>query len=186
MSKYPAYVALNDEGVQHSEPALFLTTQTTIPILTQMMVAFSLAAVAIAASATWSTPIPLLDATTKDLSLWFIALSVLFFVFATEGCIKSHSWDYFAVSLERREYWNYKDTREYIDKCVNHSKRWHSRAVWSYRIGVFLIVLGAASLFWPLSRITSTIIGSYVPVSLGLAWWTCRREGKSLETPQGN
>lgn len=176
------YTAKNCKGVKATEPALFLATQTTIPILTQMMAGFSLGAVGIAASATWSTTIPFLfQPTTREVSLVLLSVSVLFFVFATAACIKSQSWDYFAVPEERRNYDNLQDTVAYIDKCLKERKIWHGIAVRSYRLGVVSIILGAAFLLWPLSRLTSYMIGVYVPTSIILGWVVQRRERKLLE-----
>jgi uncharacterized membrane protein YqjE len=176
------YTPKNTAGVKATEPALFLATQTTIPVLTQMMAGFSLAAVAIAASATWSATIPFLfQPTTREVSLVLISLSVLFFIFATTACIKSQSWDYFAVTEERRNYDNLQDTATYINKCLRERKTWHGIAVRAYRLGVLSIILGAAFLFWPLSRLTSVIIGAYVPTSIILGWVVHRREKKLLE-----
>jgi hypothetical protein len=74
MSKYQS---TNPGGPQRTEPALFVTTQTTIPVLTQLMVAFSLAAVGIAASSNWSATIrfPFHELTTKEICLWGAPLS---------------------------------------------------------------------------------------------------------------
>lgn len=166
---------------QRTEPALYVTTQTTLPVLTQLMAAFSLAAVGIVASSTWSTTIPFLQLTTKEISLGLFATSVFLFVIATESCIKSHSWDYFSVSDERRKFWNLSTDPPYIEKCLKLSKLWHSRAVWFFRVGVFLSILGAAFLVWPLSRMTSWLIAGYLPVSIAISLWVHHREKKAFE-----
>jgi hypothetical protein len=176
------HTASNPGGGKRTEPALFTTTQTTIPILTQIMAGFSLAAIAIAASAASSISIPCLpfELTTKGVSLALIGLSALLFLFATEACIKSQAWDYFVLSEDRRKFIDLSDTEDYIDKCLTERDSWHRIAVWSYRLGIISIMLGTAFLFWPLSKATSVIIGFYLPISLVLLIVVNRRQNQLL------
>ncbi len=175
----------NPTGAKATEPALYVTTQTTIPILTQIMAGFSLAAIGVAGSATWSETLPLLyQPSTKNISLSLLSISALLFLFATEACVKSQAWDYYALSDERRKFDDLRDTVNYISVCINESHKWHRIAVWSYRFGIISIMLGVAFLFWPISKSTSIIVGLYLPISLILALivyvrgkWIIRRIG---------
>jgi uncharacterized protein YegP (UPF0339 family) len=176
--------SVNPKGRQRTEPALLITTQTTVPVLTQLMVAFSLAAVGIAASSDLHTTIrfSLFELTTREITLGLFVVSVFLFVFATESCIRSHSWDYFAVSDERRRFLGFSDDRQYIMKCLKLSETWHALAVWSFRVGMLFTIVGAAFLVWPLAHRSSYLIAVCVPVSVIVSLWAHYQEKQIFES----
>lgn len=137
------------------EPALFITTQTTIPQLTAIMFAFSLAMLAFSASAEWPDKSILIGITTKNLAFALLGVSAFFFIIATTSCVKSHAWDYWALSKERRDDDGLSNDENYKNRCKSRSRSWHRLAVWTYNLGFMTVMLGVFFLFWPISRITS-------------------------------
>jgi hypothetical protein len=137
------------------QPALFITTQTTIPQLTALMFAFSLAMLAFATSAEWPDTSLLIGITTKNFAFALLGVSAFLFIIATTSCVKSHAWDYWTLSKERRDDDGLSDDVNYKQRCKKRSHAWHRIAVWSYNSGFILVILSVSLLFWPVSKITS-------------------------------
>jgi hypothetical protein len=172
--------ARQTNGDKRSEPALFITAQTTIPTLTEIMSAFSIGLIAIVAAFSGTSNPLLWGITLKDLALVMLGFSALLFWLATESCIKSQAWDYYAVSKERRTADNLSTEADYIASCLEVSRDWYVRAVYAYRFGGISMILGVAILFWPISRLTSVAMGLYVPCYEIFRQWAKKKEVRKL------
>jgi hypothetical protein len=173
---------------QLDEPALPLTIQTTIPVLTSLLFTLSLAMLGFIVSVEkWpSWVLPVIGSSSKDVVLWLLPLSAFLFLFTATGCVKAQAWDYFSIGSERRTEEKLSNEQVYVNKCYNYSWTWYKVAIWSYTFGVILLLLGIAVLFWPVSRITSVMalvsIGLPLIVKLADAWfsrnikWETRRQ----------
>jgi hypothetical protein len=156
----------NAASAERDLPALFVTTQTTIPLLTTAMFAFSLGLIGVAAITDWPTvTLPQCSIGTRDVAFPFLALSSFLFLFSTEACVVSHAWDYYQVPQERRDHDRLSKETTYIARCLKHSTAWHARAVWAYRIGFIAATLGLLFLFWPVSIVTSLLAGVWAVAS---------------------
>lgn len=170
-------VKKNPTGVRPTEPSLYISTQTTIPVLTQIMTGFSVGALAIAASAPdkWSVDtIFLFNLTVRDWAFILFGISALSFLFTTEACVKSQSWDYFILSQERRDFNNTSDLKAYVEYCIVKSRLWHKTAVWAYRLGIMAIMLGLAVLFRHISLFISVIFVLYL-IGTGVVFFIEKR-----------
>jgi hypothetical protein len=150
------------------EPALYITTQTTVPLLTTVMLTFSAVLIAIAALnlTKLSVLLPLIHVSLSDAALTSLSIAALLFVFTTEGCVKSQGWDYFAVSQERRDFENLEDAPAYKEYCLRRSKLWHTLAAWAFNYGTFFQLLGVMFLVWPFASFVSIIIVVYLVLHL--------------------
>jgi hypothetical protein len=145
--------------VELDEPALPLTIQTTIPVLTTLLFTLSLAMIGFIVSVqNWeSFSLPILGSPSKDVALMLLSLSAFLFLFTATGCVKAHAWDYYSISPERRTEERLATTDSYINKCWNYSWVWYKVAIWSYSLGVIFLLLGTATLFWKVSKFTSIL-----------------------------
>lgn len=142
-----------------TEPALYLTTQTTLPQLTALLFALSIALIAVSINIDWNAePLPLISLGNTEAALFLFSLSAMLFVFSMSACVKSHAWDYFSLSEERREYLGIGRDKKYISNCQERRNYWHSRAVRSYFCGFIFLLIGIILLFWFTSRLTSGTI----------------------------
>jgi Flp pilus assembly protein TadB len=95
-----------------------------------------------------------------------LSISAVFFISATEACLKSYAWDYFSVPEERRRFEQLSDEFHYKDRCLRRSRLWHKLAVWAYSIGFVCVMLGVVVLFWTVSRITSIVVSISLLIAL--------------------
>jgi len=143
------------------EPALYVTTQSTLPTRIASLLAVSLAVMGFASNTGWSSiALPLLRLTTKDVAFFLLGISVLALSSAAEACVKSHAWDYFALSEERRKFEKISTRQGYIEYCYGKKKLGHRRAVRDYRIGFYSVLFGMSFLLWPVSRTTSLLMAT--------------------------
>jgi hypothetical protein len=155
------------KGEKFTEPALYLSTQTTVPILTQIMAGISLALITVALSVQKSVEIwGGID--TSNVALTLFGISAVLFWLATEACINSQGWDYFALSQERRDYKDLSTDKSYIDDCGNESEHWHTLAVRLYRFGGGFVVCGVLVLIWPTSFVTTLLVLALYVAVLGV------------------
>jgi hypothetical protein len=157
-----------------TEPALFLTAQGTLPRLTTAMFAFSLAAIGLVGRTDWPAwhyTLGEYEFSTTTIAFALFAVAVLAFHRATEGCVKTHGWDYFALSAERRKGEGISDHADYIGDCRTRMTLWFRRTIIAYRLGFLAVMTGAAVLFAPMSPVAAAIIALYVAGSL-LYWAT--------------
>lgn len=145
--------------VELDEPAMPLTTQTTVPMVTTLLFTLSLAMIGfIGTVEKWPyTTVWVIGKSSKDVSLWLLSLSAFLFLFTALGCVKAHAWDYFSISTERRTEEGLSSTASYVNKCWNYSWLWYKLAIWSYSLGAISLLLGVSLLFWPVSRFTSIL-----------------------------
>jgi hypothetical protein len=150
------------------EPALYITTQTTIPILTTLMFTFAVAMIGVIASGKWPISVlplsPSYQVNTRDVAYVLIGVSALLFIFATEACVRSHAWDYFAISDEHRKFSNISEDEGYKHDCSYHSRVWHAFAALAYTFGLILIMCGIGVLFLRVSYIISILSFSYASI----------------------
>lgn len=151
------------------EPALYITTQTTIPILTTLMFGLSLGILALAAGKDWPTgqlPSWAFHLQSKDTSLVLLGLASLLFLISTEACVKSHGWDYFALPEECRSRERLSTNNSYLERCSKRSQLWHKLAVYAYLLGFIMVLLGLSSALHPTCSTLSLILLVYLIVSL--------------------
>ncbi|MCK6630141.1 MAG: hypothetical protein L6R45_33820 [Anaerolineae bacterium] len=141
----------NQTKKQVTEPALFIIAQNTLPLVTTVMFAFTAAMIGIVA--TRNTP-----GFQDNSSLILLVVAALLFLFASEACAKSLAWDYYSLSEERRKADNLSDAEIYIKYCARQSEFWFKIAVWTYRIGLGVVLFGVAVLLWPISYIASAAL----------------------------
>lgn len=150
---------------QLDRPALFITTQTTLPVLTSLAFAFSVGAVALAAGQDWPrTDLPRLPWSNKEAAVTCFGVAALMFLLATNACVRSHAWDYGALSPERIAELELSSDDNYKKRCKNKRKGWHQFAAVTYNLGALLLLIGLASLFWGVYGLLSLIYGSVVVV----------------------
>lgn len=150
--------APTDGKLSLDEPALFLTTQSTLPVLTSLAFAFSVGAIALAANRDWpQTDFPLLAISNKQLGAHCFGFAALMFLFATNACVRSHSWDYGALSPERIKELNLTDDSHYKDRCYTNRNDWHRFAAVTYNAGALLLLVGLAALFWKIYPVLSFV-----------------------------
>lgn len=146
------------------EPALYLTVQATLPRLTTSMFAFSLAAIGFLAKGGWedqSVPLLWFTLSTHQVSFACFGLAVICFHLATEGCVKSHAWDYEALSKDRRASEGISDDAHYKERCRVKLEKVFRRTVWAYRFGFFFVMIGCSVLFASYSSVTAAAIALY-------------------------
>lgn len=154
-----------------NEPALFATTQVTVPVLTTAMFAFSLAVIGIASDSGWqSIPLPLMGLQTKDIAFVLLGVSALSFLSATEACIRSHAWDFYAIPTGRLKIEKISEDPSYIAHCMSQNRLWHKYAVWAYRAGFVSVLSAVVVLFWPVSPVTSGLVALYLLVQIALSF----------------
>jgi hypothetical protein len=141
------------------EPALPLTVQTTVPVLTTLLFTLSLAMIGFVGSVEkWPFyTVPLVKTSSKDIALWLFSSSAFLLLFTSIGCVKAHAWDYYSIPSERREEEALPSTQSYKNKCWNYSWLWYKFAIWCYTVGVITLLLGIGILFWPMSKVTSIL-----------------------------
>ena len=162
------------------EPALFITTQKTLPVLTTLMFGFSMGMLAIAATVEL-TPIILLSTVTNiDAAYILLGLSAMLFIESTASCVKSHGWDYYSISMERRDNENISKVESYIKMCLKRNKLWHLIAAYCYNIGLFTVLSGAAFLALSFSKIAALIITATIVANLYFLIFSIRRPKKSI------
>jgi hypothetical protein len=146
-------------------PALFITTQTTLPVLTSLAFAFSVGAVALAAGQDWPrTDLPRLPWSNKEVAVTCFGVAALMFLLATNACVRSHAWDYGALSPERIAELELSSDAAYKERCNDKRNVWHQFAAVTYNLGALLLLTGLASLFWGVYGLLSLIYGGVVVV----------------------
>jgi hypothetical protein len=147
------------ECEKRDEPALYITTSTTLPVLTTALFAFTLAAMAL-------QPRPLepgridvaVSAFLADAAPMMLALGALGFLFATVSCLRAHAWDYSVMNETYIKMHNVCTDPEYQKTCLDEQKMWHARAVRGYRFGLGSALLGFASQVWSSSRSAASVV----------------------------
>jgi len=150
---------MNSDKVKLSNPGLYKSTQTTIPILAQIMIGVSFAMIAICIKLEFSNEI-IWILNTKNIAISLFGFSGFSFWLTTESCINSQTWNYFSLEKEYRLYQNLSEDRAYVDDCMHFCKFWHRLAVILYRFGSLFLVSGVLLLLWPISRIVVLLIAA--------------------------
>jgi hypothetical protein len=146
-------------------PALFLTTQTTLPVLTSLAFAFSLGAVALAAGRDWPlTDLPVVPWSNKQVAVTCFGIAALMFLIATNACVSSHAWDYGALSPERITELHLSEEAAYKQRCQKKRNLWHKVAALSYNGGALLLLAGLAALFQGVHDFLSVIYGAVLTI----------------------
>ena len=187
----------SDQGFELDEPAMPLTIQTTIPVLTTLLFSFSLAMIGVIATVKdWpSQPLCLLNRESKTIALWLWSMAAFFFLFSVIGCVKAHAWDYYALPQERRDAEGLSTKSSYKNRCSNFCWAWYKIAILNYYFGLATLLLGISALFYAVSTFTTVL----ALVCLFLPWlvkiadkifssnqdWKDRRE-KLLKSFLGN
>jgi hypothetical protein len=150
-----------------TEPALLLTVQNTLPVLTTLLFTLSLAMIGFIGTAEkWLYFDLPTGGSSKDLALWLLSASAFLFLLTATCCVKAHAWDYYSITLERRKEEGLSSEGRYKNRCWTYSWLWHKVAIWSYTFGVFALLLGVAILFWKMSRATSVLSLISIVISL--------------------
>lgn len=162
-------------------PALFITTQTTIPVLTTALFAFSLVMIDVGTGnslkseeiclPSWQqTATCLWQFKTTDAAYALLGIAAVAFLFSTQACVQSHAWDYYSIPAEQRAALKLSVEESYIKECTEKSENWHRWAILSYRVGILCGMYGVGFLFWSVSKIVSILTASYgtIIVIIGL------------------
>jgi len=148
-------------------PALFLSTQSTIPRLTAILASFSLAMIAIAVRGGWeSSSIEFrgIQLQSLPIAVALLGTAALLCIVSTEACVNSHGWDYSGLSSDRITDWNLppRSDAAYAALCAGRTRLWHRIAVWCYGLGSMFCLLGLAIIFWPEERAISWVLLGYL------------------------
>src|SRR5437016_6283890 len=114
------------------EPAVTITAQTTLPLLTTVMLTLSVILVAIVGLQPEQPSIQFLNITIKNWTIVLLLGAALSFAISTEKCTKSQAWDYFSISEERRNFELLEDTEEYKSHCLRKVKVHYKFAAITY------------------------------------------------------
>lgn len=149
-------------------PAIHISTQTTIPLLSQILAGFSIALIPISITSGLNEFLNTTNTIdTKTIAIICFGLSAFFFWSTTESCINSQSWDYFILSEKYLKHINLSGSESYLNKCIAECEHWHTMAAVLYRIGLLLIVVGVMFLLWPYSH--NLIIGATIFIVIFLS-----------------
>lgn len=156
------------------QPALYLTTQTTLPALGALAAGFNFAAIGFVLTVTGITHsvIPFVGLNTKEISIFLLTLSSFLFLFSVTACVKSHAWDYHALSNEQRSALEISTDIGYQSRCDNRSRLWHRFAAWSYNSATFIFLFGLSALMWDISRLGSILALSFLAMEVLVSLFT--------------
>lgn len=157
----------NPESQPPKRPNVYSATGSTIPMLATVLLGFSVAILGIA----WAMPFPdlmwdfcFVELTTKQLSSGLLGLSCLLFLFATTAAIHAQSFNYFDMSNSAQENIRLllkrsgQDETHYIQACMDSVGKWHGVAVRLFDFGLFMLFIGAGTLFVPASLILAVVL----------------------------
>ena len=153
------------EFKQLNEPALLLTAQTTVPVLTTLLFTLSLAILGFIVTvedSKWPKADIYEKITTKDVALWLISISALLFLITVGACVKSHAWDYYTLPKERRDAEGLSEAPHYTVRCENHAWAWYKLAIWGFYVGTWLLMAGVAAYFYPKSILIPILTLAYI------------------------
>jgi hypothetical protein len=158
------------------EPALLLTVQTTVPVLTTLLFTLSLTILGFLFTVEKWPDYNILGTgiMTKDVALWMLSLAAFLFLLVVVACVKSHAWDYHTLSKERRSDEKLSSEEHYVAKCENHAWSWYKAAIVGFYIGTSCLMAGVAALFYPRSKLTFGLAITYIilPVMVRIwSWW---------------
>lgn len=137
------------------QPALYVTTQTTLPALSALAAGFNFAAIGFVLTDTGITHsvIPFVVLDTKEISIFLLTVSSFLFLFSVTAWVKSHAWDYHALSTEQRSALEISIEEHYKSRCNTRSRLWHRFAAWGYNTATFLFLIGLSAMMWDISRL---------------------------------
>jgi hypothetical protein len=152
---YPKFIA-RPTCVEIAEPASYFSGQTTLPVVSTVLFAFSGAIIGAMAQTGFpdgEIRVPLMNvtATTIEVGFLVVGLAALTFLLASERAISAQAWNVRALSLESTNRLYLSNDLDYVLKVDKAMTRNHSWAVSLYNLGVYILLAGIAVAFCPVS-----------------------------------
>ena len=144
-------------GSRIDEPALFLTAQTTLPVVAALGAAIAIALI----------PLSEITRYVERIAVVIAVLALLAFVVSVQSCVKVHGWDIGSLGPNRREELASLSS-EAILRCIERRGMWYFLAAHTFNIGWLLVLASIALIFYHRELVVTYIATGFVLLEVAL------------------